>query len=359
MNYFQMGVRFLNCQKLEGLESVRSLAHNLAAQQFLPAEAENNLSPSLDIDRLVTSRWKPRDLWDESRPFEGSSLYRVPFRLIPVTHPDIISSFSCAFYGLAHSTIGIGGLVDFEFKDQRPELEPYAQSLLKLANTLYPILAPSFGWVDESEATGRYIKEAVKTQLKVIGWANFFGPSFVETYGRDFLLGLPGWKVEELADGGVFHQLSPAITADDPKSALELRRRVEKYCADRGLKVRCRGPYYIPGGQTGESGKEGYGSDEEFKLYLETILGTTLTLDDGTRVKPIYIQWQALTLTQRELALGCIRAAAISEVREHRDVPIRFEFNELPDDLAQAMRDVVGEDNPDFVFVQTNMDADH
>jgi hypothetical protein len=319
---------------------------------FLPAEPPRHPMPSQDIDALVRSLWEPRRQWNPQKPFQGFALYDVFFRLIPTAHPEILSSFGCGFYGLDNSDAKIGGLVDFEFKNQRPQLESYAQNLLDLAQALYPNLLPSYGWVDEDEALGRWIEDVVKIRLKVIGWASFFGPPYVAKYGRDFLLGLPGWKTEELPDGGVFHQLSPTILTDDRRAAQDMRRRVETYCARAGVKVRCRGPYHVPQGRSEKEHGVGYGSDQQFESYLQQILSTTLTLKGGTRVKPIYVEWARLTSQQRALALAYIKAAAIAEIREHRNAPIRFEFNELPDDLEQMMQDLVGDGNPDFVYTQ-------
>jgi hypothetical protein len=55
------------------------------------------------------------------------------------------------------------------------------------------------------------------------------------------------------------------------------------------------------------------------------------------------------------MALDAIKAAAIAEIRQHRDKRIRFEFNALPDELDQLMAALVGRDNPDFEYVQVDM----
>jgi hypothetical protein len=99
--------------------------------------------------------------------------------------------------------------------------------------------------VDESGGTGRYIKEAVKIQIKALGWINMFGPPFVEKYGKDFLLNLPGYEVRELEDGGIFHQLSPSILASTPSEVEKIRERVEAYCSKAGVRLKCAAPYYI------------------------------------------------------------------------------------------------------------------
>ncbi len=63
-----------------------------------------------------------------------------------------------------------------------------------------------------------------KLELKYLYWRNIFGPSYVERYGRDFFLNAPGWKVEELSDGGVEYAPEQSFlqwTAGSPTIQLE------------------------------------------------------------------------------------------------------------------------------------------
>jgi hypothetical protein len=358
MDHFQVAFRFNECRSLRGLEDVVCLAQMLPGCGFLPAEPPNDPKPSHDIEVLVRRQWKPDPSFRPEKPFDGFSQYWVFFRIIPVQSPEVLSTFSCRFYSLEHSTVTLGGLVHFEPQGQALNLESYAQNLLELALRLYPQLSPNFGWVDEDESYGRHAEETVAMNLKIIGWANFFGPPFVEKYGREFLMGLPGWKVEELNDGGVFHQLAPSILASDQQGVQQLQKQVVEYCRQAGQRVQCRAPYVLqPLEHTGQEAEldEGYGTNEELKEYLEQILSTTLTLKDGTRVKPIYIEWVLLTPEQRQIVLSSIKQAAISEIRQHRSARIRFEFNEIPADLDHMMRDLVGVNNPDFMYVQVDM----
>jgi hypothetical protein len=198
-------------------------------------------------------------------------------------------------------------------------------------------------------------KDVARLRLKHISWVNFFGPAYVEKYGRDFLLGLPGYKTELLPDGGVFHQLSPTFVAPSEQEAKRLRRWVIAYCAEHGLKVTCRAPYVIPGLTLRPKPKEPV-SDAELREYLQQILSITLVLDDGTRLKHIYIPWDDLTLQQRKMALEAIKRAAIAEIKRPGRKRIRFEFNEIPDELDHMLADLVGRDNPDFEWVQVEME---
>ena len=86
---------------------------------------------------------------------------------------------------------------------------------------------------------------------------------------------------------------------------------------------------------------------------MQEILGTTLLLDDGTRVKPVAVPWEALTPVQVEIALTAIKAVAIDEICQHRDQRIRFEFNEVAGGVGCADGGSGGRDNPDFEYVQS------
>jgi len=369
MDHFQCELRFANCRALSNLEDVISLAQVLPACGFAPGEPPGKPQPSPDIEALVRRRLMPWTAFRRKKRAVERLEYTIDFAVIPVRLPEILTSFSCQCFTWNHVVVVLGGLVDFEFRNQRRHLESYTQQLLGTARQLYARLGADLGWIDEPMGSTPQLKEVVAAELKIVDWVNFFGPPFVEKYGRDFLLRLPGWKTEELVDGGIFHQLTPSIVASDSASAKQLQRQVVEYCRAAGIRVRCRAPYVIDhdaglrnaGGRTsGEYDDQqgevpGYGSDDDFGAYLQEILATTLVLKDGTRVKPIYVRWALLTPSQRKMALAFVKDTAISEIRQHRRARLRFEFNELPDDLDRMMRDLVGEDNPGFVYTQVDM----
>jgi len=279
--------------------------------------------------------------------------WRVSFSIRFDDLPDVSLDFSVDQFD-DRNLFQIGTLLDFEFKDERHLVEPTIQRLSVLGRTLYPLTRPWLGCIDEASSYSMLSKDVPKLRLKHISWANFFGPAYVEKYGRDFLLGLPGYKTELLPDGGVFHQLSPTFVARSEREAKALRRQVIAYCADHGLKVTCRAPYVIPGLTPQPAPKEPV-TDAEVQAYLQQALATTLVLTDGTRVKPISIPWDDLTARQRQMALEAIRQAAIAEIKRPGRQRIRFEFNAIPDDLDQMLADLAGRDNPDFEWAEVAM----
>jgi hypothetical protein len=78
-----------------------------------------------------------------------------------------------------------------------------AHGQLTLARLLYPLLRPSYGFVNEPGKGGPLYKDMSNTELTRLAWANFLGPEYVRKYGREFLLNAPCWQVSELSEGGV------------------------------------------------------------------------------------------------------------------------------------------------------------
>lgn len=106
---------------------------------------------------------------------------------------------------------------------------------LAFACLLYPHLRPTYGWIDEMGQNAPDARDAALTKLKYILWANFFGPAYVERYGRDFLLGAPGWKVEKLDDGGVLYVISPSFL--NPEQVVS-QREIETYFRTKVPRIR-------------------------------------------------------------------------------------------------------------------------
>lgn len=89
-------------------------------------------------------------------------------------------------------------------------VDPVALGLLTFGRHLYPDLRPRYGWVDEPGGNIPEAPEIAALKLRYVFWANFWGPAYVDRYGRDFLRGAPGWRVEELEDGGILYVTTPS-----------------------------------------------------------------------------------------------------------------------------------------------------
>jgi hypothetical protein len=88
-------------------------------------------------------------------------------------------------------------------------LGQFAEELVALGRDLYTLVLPSLAWVDDYRARGNTPGTVVpRRELRELNWAMWFGPPFVERYGRSFLLGIPGYRTAGLEDGGVYFQLT-------------------------------------------------------------------------------------------------------------------------------------------------------
>ena len=96
------------------------------------------------------------------------------------------------------------------FNEAKYPREYYAQLLLRLAKELYAILHPVFGSIDFCSNRTRE-KDVRALEIPHIYWANFFGPEYVEKYGKEYFMKAPGWLHEELDDGGILYVLAPVM----------------------------------------------------------------------------------------------------------------------------------------------------
>ena len=296
----------------------------------------------------------PTRLWYETfqKEYENEEYNKssVAHRIAFADWGKLAAGFRFDEYRQGGNKLEIGVLLDFQFQDQRPLVEPLAQRLLAIAQDLYPLAHPTYGEVEgNSDWESR---DVARFRLKHISWANFFGPVYVEKYGQDFLLGLPGYKTELLPDGGVFHQLASTFVAPSEAEAQRLRREVIAYCAQHGLKVTCKAPFVIPGWTAQGKPPKGLSEADLEGLLAHILAGATLVLKDGTRVRVLRIPWGDLTEGQRERVLAAIRQAAVQAIRTSGGARVRFEFNAVPDDLDALLRGLAGPENPWFEWAE-------
>ena len=349
MRHIQVDLCFWNCAAT-AVEDVVAWARVLQAHGVI-------LLAHYTLEPLTENQWEEvfRQQREEEEYFKSSISHRIAF----VDWGKLNSGFRFDEYHEGDgggNKLQLGGLLDFQFKDERHLVEPFAQRLLAIARALYPLARPTYGEVEGN--WGEWDTRAVsRLRLQHISWANFFSPAYVAKYGQDLLLNIPGYKTELLPDGGVFHQLSPTFVASSEEEAQRLRQEVQHYFRQHGLQVTCKAPFIIPGLTVRRTQARSPISDAELAAYLKQILGVTLVLDDGTRVKPISIPWEALTPEQRQMAVEAIRQAAVEEVKQAGGKKVRLEFNEIPDELDQALAEFAGRDNPHFEWVEVRRDS--
>ena len=87
--------------------------------------------------------------------------------------------------------------------NERKKFDALAHGQLAVANELYPLLLPKLGYIDVRGENTPADKVIRKTELRKLFWANFYAREYVQKFGRAFFLGAPGWRKEELCDGGI------------------------------------------------------------------------------------------------------------------------------------------------------------
>lgn len=84
---------------------------------------------------------------------------------------------------------------------------------------------------DEGNVRG-WSPPKVKNALPGLFWANFFGPEYVEMWGRDRLLSAPCYKVEELRDGGMMILLSKSPFDASKPDYGDMKQKLYDYLGD-------------------------------------------------------------------------------------------------------------------------------
>jgi hypothetical protein len=111
-----------------------------------------------------------------------------------------------------------------------------ANRLWEFGLLMYPALRPDYCSLDQlgdDEWTNVW-----KLELKHIYWRNVFGPRYVAEYGRDFLLNAPGWKVEELEDGGIMYMPEQSYLCWVSKPTCAVAEEAIKYFRKRFPKIK-------------------------------------------------------------------------------------------------------------------------
>lgn len=119
----------------------------------------------------------------------------------------------------------------FGWRDDSPG---FAENIQRLAEGrvafmcyLLPKVKPQFAYADDVWGTYITNSQIEKGHTSRLYWTTYFGPRFVEVHGRDFLLNIPAWKIEEL-EGGVLVTVTEKFldfATAEPKDALKYLRQ--------------------------------------------------------------------------------------------------------------------------------------
>jgi len=233
VNVFNLKCLFVHCLNLKG-----DAKFNLALIRFIKG-----------LDGAVFFKMAPEpkdvDFDPEEKIDEFGNLW-IP---IPFDHPFLqVANPSwkgnVEFLG---SLCGGGGLEDsFEiscFSSMREDMIDFesavqarAEGRVRLFKFLVPLVKPHLGYIDDVWGSTVKDKQVEAAELKKVFWVTYFGPNYVERYGKEFFLNAPAWSVEEL-DGGVLLRTTETFlefTKEEPKELIQyLRQKFKGITANR------------------------------------------------------------------------------------------------------------------------------
>jgi len=241
---YGVDVVFLHCEGVPGMEAVKPLARLLDAQGLHPSPAKGGepLYAAPDVDALVESRFTDEKAWFGGTIPEGwSILYSVTFSLLmeDFSPPAAHGAFSWRLYRNGHPTVEVSGWV-YETPEARAMQERLGDCFLDVARQFYSLASPAFGFVCDPLVDADpwpYEKTAGERKLAGLGWVAFFDPGYVEKYGRELLAGIPGYRVEDLPDGGLLYQSRPSVVVQDKAAHKLWQQSVCQYLLAHGIQV--------------------------------------------------------------------------------------------------------------------------
>jgi hypothetical protein len=222
---------FSLCKGVRDVANLKEVVHLLYSKGYLAADGtQPNVRsvPQHELDGFVETR--RRDM----AVFKSGGLYSYAFPVVAKRWELVRCSFSCHFHENGVTTTLGGSVVQQSNGEADPVeyIEPFAQDLVQTAKQLYEIMQPAYGYIDDplaAEYPGSPLQRAMERQIISLNWVNFFGPEYVDQYGRDFLLDIPGWKTEDLPGAGIFYQSRPTFAVEDEDAYQEWQQKVKHH----------------------------------------------------------------------------------------------------------------------------------
>lgn len=196
-----ISLRFASCSKLStvaGDGGRQAVNFALSADgKFLRYKKDE--APALEIDP------DPFSYLDAGGNMINSREFAHPLLARPLWEHESLQRFNPAGdFGFIHESRSVSLSQTGDANNQK-NFDALANGQLALAERLYPLLLPKFGYVDvwgENRPADKIVR---KTELRKVFWANFYNAEYVQKFSRDFFLGAPGWKKEVLCDGGILY----------------------------------------------------------------------------------------------------------------------------------------------------------
>jgi hypothetical protein len=358
----RLELRLWACQGIQSQPDVVDVVHAIGELGLFPGVGAwthdgQTPSPVADIaahlDGLHTTTTAGRRATRGGRIGESEEAEGWLTAVVNHEHPQAYSSLSVTRRGegMWNLLLMIGcsprdkaGLSDEEFST-------WAASLLeRLAGALYTGIRPTLCSITGRSADGSELTRAVLRRQLIVGWRTWYGPAYVETFGRESLLRLPD-HAESLENGGVAHALGAPpqrLVAGD----LSMYDSVWPYLDGRGIR---------PAWPVARRGRKRLNDEAaralgEFSRDLQELLKFAIVLEGNQRVKVLDLDWSALAggglrELKQELVLSAVQNAAERELREYPDARIRFEFGQGAPKELQRLVDQLSHSNPRLSYV--------
>lgn len=119
--------------------------------------------------------------------------------------------------------------VDSDFvSDLSPSNYKNVRALVQICELIYIILHPAYAYGFTSPEIDSSINNPNETiEVRAIHDYNFFGPEFVQRFGKEKLLSFPTWRTVQFNDGGVFLEMSPSPIADSERYTSNYQKAAE------------------------------------------------------------------------------------------------------------------------------------
>lgn len=233
---------FRYCRGLPNVESVMLIAHHLAQSGLQPARviAPGTIQVAPNIDELVMAQYVDRTINDN---VIGGQLRNVGFALEMETFTQERARCVLTWMEFEDDYIQmtLGGWIVAIPQEHRPYKEAFAEILLTTATKLYPLVRPEYGFIAASYTDRHPLGQHLfvkKRRIPTLSWVDFFGPEYVAHHGRDVLAGIPGWRVEDLADGGLKYQSRKNCVVTDMVAHRRWQKQATAYLAQHGISIR-------------------------------------------------------------------------------------------------------------------------
>ena len=237
---YSVMVEFRLCKGISTADRVKVLAHELARVHLHPSPAMGGekVYAASNIDALVDGRYREID---PDVPGHGGLRCSVGFQLLSDWFPNHETYFGCGWMKFKGERVkvDVSGGVWSDSKERRAVHELLAQKFLSLSFALHPIVQPTLGAIREPNFGGYLWEDSHVRKRKIItlNWVNFFGPEYVAAYGREMLMNIPGYRTEEMPDGGVFYQSRPTFVIQDLIAYRRWKQEATVYMAEHKIRL--------------------------------------------------------------------------------------------------------------------------